>query len=124
MAHSVVGRCPVCEGVMDVARLYCPACDTSIEGRFALGRFWRLNAEQLAFAEIFIRCEGKITRVEEVLGISYPTVRNRLNDLIRALDCDVAEEDDASGEKRRAILQQLSAGEISSDEAVRRLKAR
>lgn len=124
MVHPVVGRCPVCDGVLDVTRLYCRACDTSIEGHFALGRFWRLSAEQLAFAETFIRCEGKITRVEEELGVSYPTVRNRLNEVIRALGYDTPEESGVPAERRRTILEQLSAGEISSDEAVRLLKGR
>ncbi|NLD43069.1 MAG: DUF2089 domain-containing protein [Chloroflexi bacterium] len=125
MTHPVVGRCPVCDDVMDVTRLHCRSCDTSIEGRFSLGRFSRLNPEQIAFAETFLRCEGKITRVEEELGISYPTVRNRLSEVVRALGYEVQEEEaTASAEQRRDILSQLSAGTISSDDAVRLLKAR
>jgi hypothetical protein len=72
--------------------------------------------------ETFIKCEGKITRVEEELGISYPTVRNRLNDVIRALGYEVAAEATVSAEKRRAILEQLQAGEVSADEAAELLR--
>jgi hypothetical protein len=80
-----------------------------------------LAPEQLAFIETFIRCEGKITRVEEELGISYPTVRSRLNDVIRALGYEIGEEAAASPVKdarRQEILQDLAEGRISSDEAV------
>ena len=124
MTHPLVGRCPVCGDVMDVNRLHCRSCDTSMEGRFSLGRFSRLSPEQIAFAETFLRCEGKITRVEEELGISYPTVRNRLTEVVRALGYEVENDTGASAEQRREILARLSASQITSDEAVRLLKAR
>jgi hypothetical protein len=106
---------------MEVTRLYCRHCDTTIEGHFELGRFYQLSPEQLAFAEIFIRCEGKINRVGEELKLSYPTVRGRLNDLIRALGYEV-EEALASEEDRKAILEKLAQGKISSEDAIRQLR--
>lgn len=122
--NPVLGQCPVCHQQLEVTRLYCRNCDTVIEGHFALGRFYQLSPEQLAFAETFIRCEGKINRVGEELGISYPTVRGRLNDLIRALGYEVGEEDSIAitEEERRAVLEQLASGRITSEEAVRRLR--
>jgi hypothetical protein len=77
----------------------------------------------LQFAEIFIRCEGKITRVEEEMGLSYPTVRGRLHDLIRALGYEVAAE--PSGvppEERQSILAELAEGKISTEEALELLR--
>ena len=121
--YQVIGRCPVCEEELTVARLHCRNCDTALEGHFNLGKFYRLTPEQLHFVETFIKCEGKITRVEEDLGISYPTVRNRLNDVIRALGYDVPAQAGISAERRQAILEQVQAGEISPEDAVELLKA-
>ncbi len=121
----VLGQCPVCRQPLEVTRLYCRGCDTTIDGHFALGRFYQLSPDQLAFAEIFIRCEGKINRVGEELGISYPTVRGRLNDLIRGLGYEVGEEAISaaiSEEERKAILEQLAQGKITSEEAITRLR--
>ncbi len=124
MAHPIVGRCPFCDDTLEVTGLYCPSCDTSVSGRFSLGRFQGLTSEQLAFAEVFIRCEGKITRVESELGISYPTVRNRLNELIHALGYNVREEPRMTPQERHTVLDRLAAGEISSDEAIELLTSK
>ena len=124
MAHPVMGRCPVCHELLEVTRLHCRHCDTSIEGHFSLGRLYQLSPEQLFFVETFVRCEGKINRVEEELGISYPTVRNRLHEVIRALGYDVRDDVSRTSEDRRAILEQLAAGEITSEAAVKLLKVK
>jgi hypothetical protein len=123
--HTVIGQCPVCEGELEVARLHCRACGTSIEGQFALGRFHSLSKEQLRFAEVFIKNRGNIKDVERELGISYPTVRGRLDALIRAMGYDVPEEPkSAAPDRRKEVLAQLERGEIDSEEAVRLLRAR
>ena len=117
--YPVPGRCPVCGEEMTVTRVYCRHCDTAVEGRFSLGRFHRLAPEQLQFAEIFIRCEGKITRVEKDMGLSYPTVRGRLHDLIGAMGYEVGPEPvDVSPEERRGILEELAQGKISAEDAL------
>ncbi len=123
MQHSVIGQCPVCGDTLEATVLYCPACDTAIHGHFGLGRFGQLTQEQLCFALTFIRCEGKITRVEEEMGISYPTVRNRLHDLIRALGFETDDESPPAVD-RSSILERLSQGEISAAEAVHLLKGK
>jgi hypothetical protein len=66
---------------------------------------------------VFLRCEGKINRVQEELGISYPTVRSRLVEVIRALGYEVGEEREADEERRQEILERLARQEISSEEA-------
>ena len=121
--YSVINECPICKSELAVTRLYCRNCDTTVEGHFTLGRLHSLSAEQIAFAETFIRCEGKINRVGEELNISYPTVRSRLHDLIRAMGYEVREDDTPApkGVDRQAILARLSSGVITAEEAARQL---
>ena len=120
--YQVIGNCPVCGDELTVTRLHCRSCDSAVEGHFNLGKFYRLTREQLHFVDTFIKCEGKITRAEEELGLSYPTVRNRLNDVIRALGYEARAEATVSAERRKAILEQVQAGELGAEEAVGLLK--
>jgi hypothetical protein len=88
-----------------------------------MGRLFQLTAEQLHFVEVFLRCEGKIKRVEDELGLSYPTVRSRLEEVIRALGYEVGEEQEAEyGDHRQEVLERLARQEISSEEAFRILQ--
>jgi hypothetical protein len=120
--YDVLGKCPVCGQDLTVTRLHCRHCDLTLEGHFSLGSFARLNGEQLHFVETFIRCEGKLNRMQEELGLSYPTVRSRLHDAIRALGYQVEEEPGMLPEERRDILEKLAEGSISSDEAIKLLQ--
>jgi hypothetical protein len=123
--HPVLGICPVCGDVLTITRLHCRTCDTTIEGQFFTGRLSQLTPEQLQFVEVFMQCEGKIKAVEEKLGISYPTVRSRLRDVIVAMGYDVTPEDDEAAlqteELRRQVLEDLEAGKISTEDAIARL---
>lgn len=123
--YPVIGKCPVCGDSMAVSRLHCRSCDSALEGQFSLGRFYQLSPQQLSFVETFIRCEGKLTRVQDELGMSYPTARARLTDAIRALGYEVREEvEPVSVEERKTILEKLASGEISSEDAVELLKGK
>jgi len=121
--YPVVGQCPICQDDLIVTRLHCRNCDTTLEGHFELGRLYQLTPEQLSFVETFIRCEGKINRVEQELGISYPTVRSRLHDVIRALGYEIGEEEPTVDDtKRRAVLDELAQGGISPEQAIELLR--
>jgi len=120
--HLVRGTCPICGQELTVTRLHCRSCDSVLEGYFELGRFYQLNPDQLHFVETFIRCEGKLNRVQEELGLSYPTVRSRLHDAIRALGFEVREDPGMSPDQRRSILDDLAGGKIGSDEAIQLLQ--
>jgi hypothetical protein len=120
--YSILTECPVCHDELLVARLVCRNCGTALEGRFTLGRLFQLTPEQLHFVEVFLRCEGRINRVQEELGLSYPTVRSRLVEVIRALGYEVGEEREASDERRQEILGRLARREVTSEEAFRLLQ--
>jgi hypothetical protein len=121
--HQLPSECPVCGGELLVNRISCRECDTSIEGRFFTGTFSRLNEEQLHFVEAFVRNEGKITRMEEEFKLSYPTIRSRLHDVIRALGYEPGKESSVlTEEERRQILEDLDSGKLSSEEAMSMLE--
>ena len=125
--HPILGTCPVCGETLTVTRLHCRSCDTTLEGQFAVGAFERLSPEQLTFAEVFIRCEGKLNRMEKEMGLSYPTLRARLNEVIRAMGYEVGQDESApapgiTDEERRQILDDLAAGRVTSEEAVKLLQ--
>jgi hypothetical protein len=146
--NSLLTRCPVCSGVLLATRLHCPSCETTLEGAFSTGEaqlqevfspeqlrpllpFSRLNQEQLYFVLTFVRCEGRFNRMEEELGLSYPTLRSRLDDLILALGFHLSAEDEPQPGAaqavlkpvdRQAILEQLNRGELNVEEARRRLR--
>lgn len=122
--RKIVGRCPACGSDLEVTRLQCFNCDTAIEGRFETCKFCLLTREQKDFIETFIRSRGNIREVERALGISYPTVRGRLDQVIRALGYDVVEteEDHKADQHRKDILARLNRGELSPEEAVKLLK--
>lgn len=115
--------CPVCENRLSVTRLHCRNCDTAIEGYFETGRMGRLSPEQLAFVETFVRCEGKLIRLERELKLSYPTLRARLTEVIEQMGFEVGpNEPELSDEERHQILDELARGDISSEQAMRMLE--
>lgn len=125
--HPAPSKCPICGDTLLITRLACPACDSAIEGRFEFGRLERLSPEQRGFVELFVRCDGKLNWLASELKISYPTVRARLDDVIRALGYEVleappAEERQRAAEQRQTILNDLAAGKISTADAIKQLQ--
>ena len=119
--NPALTQCPVCKDELAITRLHCSSCNTSIEGRFFPGSFANLSPKQMEFVEVFVRCEGKITRVETELSLSYPTIRNRLHEVIRAMGYEPGKDETISldDEARRTILEDLDAGRISAEAAMR-----
>ena len=121
------GRCPTCSKELEIRRLYCPDCQVSIEGRFSPCAFCRLDGDELHFVLTFLQTRGNIKEMERALGISYPTVRSRLNGILHQLgleDAAQAEEEirRQKEEQRRLILESLEQGEISAAEAAEQLR--
>ncbi|HHV27664.1 MAG TPA: DUF2089 domain-containing protein [Tissierellia bacterium] len=119
MKKEAIGKCPVCGKPMEVTKLSCNHCDTHIEGHFTLCKFCKLNDEQKHFVEVFIKNRGNIKEIEKELGISYPTVRNKLENIIEALGYSPKYN---SNINKKEVLEKLSAGEITSEEAIKLLK--
>lgn len=120
---AMLTTCPLCGEALSITRLHCRNCDTTIEGHFDIGRLGRLSAEQLDFVETFLRCEGKLNRMEAELDLSYPTLRARLTEIIRAMGFPIGPEPRRiSDDERHRILDDLARGEISSEEAMQLLQ--
>jgi hypothetical protein len=118
MKH-LISKCPAC-GASDftIERLRCVECGTAVEGSFQAGKLGSLPVEHQDFIEVFVRCRGNIKDVEKVLGISYPTVRGKLDRAIQALGYETQEKPD----RKREILIALEREEITPEEALRALE--
>ena len=135
MAHDVISTCPVCSGELAVTRLRCTSCGTTLEGEFSVGRFARLSRDQMALLESFLRSRGNLRDIEREMGISYPTVRSRVEALVRALGFGPRSDDDAepgdadereptaAPQTREAILERLARHEISAEDAALAIRA-
>jgi hypothetical protein len=142
--HDVIATCPVCSNELSVTRLRCGDCGTVIEGDFGVGRFGRLNRDQTLVLESFLRSRGNLRDMERELGISYPTVRARVEALVRALGFGPRDEADSTGASpaadatdraasaatadeiqagRRDILERLARHELSADDAAEAIRA-
>jgi hypothetical protein len=136
--RDVIATCPVCAGELAISRLHCRTCGTTLEGEFGVGRFGKLTREQLALLESFLRSRGNLKEMERALGISYPTVRARVESLVQALgladgeavpgaDDEEADADERAAEsdtanERRAILERLANREIDATAAAEALR--
>ena len=137
--RDVIATCPVCAGELAISRLHCRTCGTTLEGEFGVGRFGKLNREQMALLESFLRSRGNLKEMERALGISYPTVRARVEALVQALGLADGESGpelvDDGGDRetgaaasadtatqRRAILERLARREIDAAAAAEALR--
>ena len=132
MPHDVISTCPVCASELAVTRLHCRSCGTTLEGDFSVGRFGRLTREQLVLLESFLRSRGNLRDMERELGISYPTVRARVEALVRALGFGPRDGEDAEAvigdgpvpaRTREAVLEALARHEISAEDAAVEIRA-
>jgi hypothetical protein len=137
--RDVIATCPICAGELAISRLHCRTCGTTLEGEFGVGRFGKLSREQMALLESFLRSRGNLKEMERALGISYPTVRARVEALVQALGLADGESgpelvDDGDGREagaaagadtatqRRAILERLAKREIDAAAAAEALR--
>lgn len=119
MKNYVPVQCPICEDELIVTDMKCNKCHTHFQGEFHVSKFSKLDEKQLLFVETFIKCRGSIKEMEKELNISYPTVKSRLEDVVKSLGFQSNEKPD---EKRKKILESIDSGEMSVEEAINILK--
>ncbi len=118
MPHDAIATCPICSGELAVTRLHCRGCGTTLEGDFNVGRFARLSREQFALLESFLRSKGNLKEMERELGISYPTVRARVEALLRALG--LGDDETSTGDLEAAGAGAIEAAGAAVDAAAAR----
>lgn len=119
MTYRVISKCPICNGKLKAIKLRCDRCGTVIENDFEFSKFEYLGEEYLNFMEVFLKCRGNIKDVERELGISYPTVRAKLDEVVSALGYTVVKKPTVDNKE---ILDMLEKGEISAEQAVNMMK--
>lgn len=124
---KMVEKCPVCGGPVVITEVRCARGHVKMQGEFEPGPFSTLSEEQLTFVRSFLRVRGNLSEMEKVLGVSYPTIRNKLDEINKALDEAPApgegESAPAGGSARTAILAQVAAGQLDAAAALEQLRA-
>ena len=128
-------QCPACGGPLVITECRCLNCQLQMRGEFRPGLFSTLSEDQLTFVRVFMRARGNLSEVEKVLGVSYPTIRSKLDEINKTLDraeampppAPVKEESGAASagaadEARRGILAQVSSGELPAAQALQKLR--
>lgn len=118
----IVGQCPACSRDLEVSRLHCTHCDTAVEGHFTLSRFDLLSEPQTVFLELFLSARGNIREVERMLGLSYPAVRSRLDQVLKTLGLASTSASDGEDTRRLDVLEGLKRGHLSVEDAIQELK--
>ncbi|MCX7845258.1 MAG: DUF2089 domain-containing protein [Dictyoglomaceae bacterium] len=120
MAYNLP-RCPICGKEMIITRIKCNTCGITVEGEFLANKLASLNPEEQEFLELFLRTRGNVKEMERILKISYPTVRSRLDNILRSIGLIPLEEEDTKT-KAREIIDKLERGEITVQEALKLLE--
>lgn len=122
MIRTAPTTCPVCQGEYEITTLTCKKCSSQLNGHFHGCDFCDLSEEDAYFVLTFLKCRGSIKDVEKVLGISYPTVRSRLDRVIANLGLSVSLSHDEVKDARKVIFTKLEKGEITAAEAAELIK--
>ena len=117
---NIPNKCPSCSGNIVVTELCCEDCKTSIKGNFVLPELACMNEAEDRFLKVFLSARGNIKEVERCLGISYPTVKSRLEALLIKLGLSQLQSE--VKRRRLEIVEKLEKGAISAQEAIKLLK--
>lgn len=124
-------ECPACPARLMVTRLQCPACGTEVAGAFAAHRLVNVPEPHASLLELFLRVRGNVKEMERELGLSYPTVRARLDEALAAARPQLEPARGAPGRvpprdeyrsRREDVLSALERGEVTATEAAGRLR--
>lgn len=136
--RKILESCPTCGGAFAVTELTCTVCDTVVRSRYSPCPFCSLPPEDMAFLLVFVKNRGNVKDMERELGVSYWTIRGRLNEVISAMGFEMPEDEgeepaaepgrraareaESPAVARQAVLDQLNRGEITAEEAAARLE--
>jgi len=123
MRNQVIGYCPICDNKLKVTKLGCSKCGTELSGQFHLSKFSYLKEDELKFVEVFVKNAGNMKQLQSELGVSYPTAKKMLNDVIQSLGYETVEVVDKQKKLSKAeILRMIEAKEISPEEGYKLLE--
>ncbi|MEO0258232.1 MAG: DUF2089 domain-containing protein [candidate division WOR-3 bacterium] len=111
-------RCPACSSKLKIKTLECTSCGTRVDGDFEIPMFCDLDESDLQILYLFLKTRGNLSEVSKYLGISYPTARQRFEDFLKKIGIEPI----YSKDKLEEILELLDKGEITVEEAERRIK--
>jgi hypothetical protein len=117
-ARPLTNECPYCSQVMNVTGMTCQGCGVAIEGPFPMSRLAGLPVEHQRFIEMFVLASGNLKEIAEQVGVSYPTVRSRLDKVIETLRGRIAETQKVRG----SLLDAVTPGKTNAEEAARLIK--
>ena len=127
--QNMFNQCPACGGQLIITECQCTQCQLQMRGEFHLGQLSALSEDELPFIQVFLSARGNLSEVERILGISYPTIRNKLDEINEILQQNIGTESlqipeeiglnkKTSGDSRKEILQKVADREISPADAV------
>ena len=133
--QNIFDKCPACGGQLIITECQCSQCKLQMRGEFRPGRFLNLSDDELTFIEVFLSARGNLSEVERILGVSYPTIRNKLdeiNEILKRTGEDPEPVRPKNGgnptirsmsdeELRKRILQDVADGKLSPVAAVEKL---
>ncbi len=114
--------CPACLGEYETTRLTCKKCGSELTGKFSGCSFCHLSTEEADFVLAFLKCGGSIKEMERYLSISYPTVKNKLNQITQKLGLSVTNTQEEIKNERLKIIEDLNQGKIDAKKAAQLIK--
>src|SRR5258707_14892314 len=117
-AQSVGNECPYCKSPMAVTQMTCGACQVTIAAAFPMSRLAGLPVEHQRFIEMFVLAGGNLKEIAEQVGVSYPTIRSRLDKVIEALRGEIAKTQRVRGN----VLDAVEPSKMSAETAARLIK--
>lgn len=124
--RKLIEACPTCDSAkLSIAEVTCDACGTQVRSRYSRCPFCSLTEDQQTFLLLFVRSRGNLKDLEKTLGVSYPTVRAKLDDIVERLAPPAVTATPAPAsapatltDPRQAVLAKVQAGELSPAEAL------
>ncbi len=116
--RTLTNECPYCSAAMAVTEMACRACHVAVRAEFPMSRLGGLPVEHQRFIEMFVLAGGNLKEIAERVGVSYPTIRSRLDKVIEALRGEIAKTQRVRG----SLLDAVEPGRTTAAEAARLIK--